>query len=63
MLNLPEVGFSNTGHDLTNVTTQAFSLFGTGQLVRVNANGTKIIRANLYYAGCRGVRNGRCTAL
>lgn len=53
VLNLIELGSTNTGHDLTataNVTQ--FSLYFVGRLLRVNSDGTKVIEIDRTYAGC-----------
>lgn len=53
VLNGPELGVSNTGHDVTAATNTAqFSLYFTGRLVRVNSDGTKVVHAQLFWVGC-----------
>ena len=51
ILNPPELAMSNTGHDV-NSTYNAFSLYGCGSLLCVNSDGTLVIVAQMFYAGC-----------
>lgn len=51
VLNAPELGFSNTGHDL-NATSNKFSLYGVGRLIHTNTDGTMIIAASQFWTGC-----------
>lgn len=49
----PELGVSNTGHDITNaINTAQFSLYFTGRLVRTNGDGKKVVHVERLWAGC-----------
>jgi hypothetical protein len=53
LLNGPELGVSNTGHDVTaSPNGGKFALYGRGDWVSTNADGLKIIVGNVFWVGC-----------
>ena len=48
-----ELGNSTTGHDVTAAANTAkFAIYFTGRLVRINSDGTKVVHATMFWAGC-----------
>ncbi len=53
VLNLVELGSSQTGHDVTaTLNTDHFSLYGFGRVAHINTDGTKIVHALGFFVGC-----------
>lgn len=51
ILNLPALGVSNTGHDVT-ASANTFSVYGFGRWVSTNSDGIKVIEAMEFYVAC-----------
>lgn len=53
ILNPVELGLSTSGHMVTEtVNTTAFAIYFIGQLLHTNTDGTKVVAAMMFYAGC-----------
>lgn len=53
ILNVVERGVSTTGHMVTEGTnTDQFAIYFIGVLQQINSDGKKVVRGQLYYAGC-----------
>ena len=53
ILNAAELGSSTTGHDVTAAANTAqFAIYFVGRLLRINADGTKVVEVYMPYVGC-----------